>query len=86
MNENWNFSKAAFKTEEDGILSEIQIFTVIEKCILAEAEINNVLFYSSGISNCSLSYNFSNAIDKFKKKHHHVKVDVISIVQEYQIY
>jgi len=55
---------------------------MIEKCIIPEAEENNVLFLMSGLSYCSFSVNLDISIQRIKKRIPGIAIDLICIQEE----
>lgn len=67
-------------------MANIQLYNMIEKCIIPEAEANNVLFLCNALSCSSLAYNLDQCIERLKKKNTNLKIDVITILEERHIY
>lgn len=67
-------------------MANMFIYSMIEKCIIPEAEVNNILFIYKAISSSSLAYNLDQAIEKLKNKSSNIKLDVLTVIEERQIY
>jgi hypothetical protein len=55
---------------------------MIEKCIIPEAEENNVLFLTSGLNVCSFANNLDISIQRLKKRKPGLRIDLICIQEE----
>jgi len=72
-------------TDDEAVQSEIAIFTMIEKAIMTEAEVNSVLFLSGSFSSCSLAYNLDQCIERIRKKNPGIRIEILSIIAEKQV-
>jgi len=82
MKENWKSSLPSFAVFDDGVESEIAIFDMIEKCIIPEAEDNNVLFLTAGLNVCSFAINLDICIERLRKSKPGIKIDLVCIQEE----
>jgi hypothetical protein len=58
---------------------------MIEKAIMSEAEVNNVLFLSGSYSSCSLAYNLDQCIERMRKKCPGIRIETLAIISEKQV-